>query len=203
MAVKNQQGQSGTDLNGSAAPTSAAQELAQPHDRQPAAHTFDRAARRWEAFDAERALAQLSDEEAEAVAGSSQGLSKPKAAAASQPGTSSAEDTLGLSAVSTRQLNGAGPAAAGNAQEQTKKQPPPIRRVRQEPGGAEEWRERGNAAFKRGDWAGAREAYSRCCSALHSCMSMHALPSRLEHSPSTCLPRWLSLKNEPQACARF
>ena len=66
-------------------------------------------------------------------------------------------DTVGLSTVSTRRLTE--PAAAQTLQRHV----PPVRQPPAEPSSAEDWRESGNAAFKRGDWAGARQAYSRCC----------------------------------------
>ena len=79
--------------------------------------------------------------------------------AGEQPG-----DQLGMSAVSSRRLPAAAPAAAAGPSSRSE-QLPPIRRppkaAASEPSSAEEWKERGNLLFKQGDWAGAREAYSR------------------------------------------
>jgi hypothetical protein len=80
----------------------------------------------------------------------------------SQPIATRTHDNVGLSAVSTRRLTE--PAAAQKQQAQL----PPVRQPPAEPSGAEGWRERGNAAFKRGDWARARQAYSRCCTLVHA-----------------------------------
>ena len=67
----------GTGAAGIAALASAARKLAQPDDRHPASHIHDRAAQRWETFDADRALAELSDDEAEGAASGSKAHLSP------------------------------------------------------------------------------------------------------------------------------
>ena len=84
------------------------------------------------------------------------GGSSSQAGAGKQPG-----DAVGMSAVSSRRL----PAAAAGRSRQPE-QLPPIRHsssqaAAEEISGAEGWKEQGNELFKQGDWAAAREAYSR------------------------------------------
>lgn len=38
---------------------------------------------------------------------------------------------------------------------------PPIRQLPAKPTGADEWKERGNALFKKGNWAAAQDAYTK------------------------------------------
>ena len=69
-----------------------------------------------------------------------------------------------------------------------------------EAGSAEEWRERGNARFKAGDYAGAREAYTASLAVSPTCLAhanraMAALKvlklPHLMRNVDTCLTLWV------------
>lgn len=122
---------------------------------------------------------------------------KPGVASASQPvppqsGCSSQADAgeqpsnpLGISAVSSRRLAAAAPPATAGPSSRSGPLPP-IRRTPSatpgEPSSAEGWREHGNALFKQGDWAAAREAYSRL-----------ALAALASHEVQSCSIKRVSL----------
>ncbi|CAL8468728.1 g8268 [Coccomyxa elongata] len=125
-------------------------------------HTHDHATKKWESFDADSVLADLSEDDRGRADKSqhkpaSQLSGADKIEAAGMNGITDAKERSSadshIEAVQSRRLQ--------RKEQESGTKAAPIRQMPAEPSTPEGWKERGNAFFRKGDWAAAKKAYTK------------------------------------------
>ncbi|BDA43286.1 probable RNA polymerase II-associated protein 3 at N-terminal half [Coccomyxa sp. Obi] len=129
-----------------------------------AAHTYDHACKKWDSFDADSVLADQSDDggglaDKKECKPASQLSGADRIKAAGTNGSTDAKEPSSpdghLKAVQSRRLE------PGVKEQESGTKAAPIRQMPTEPSTPEGWKERGNAFFRKGDWAAAKKAYTK------------------------------------------